>query len=226
MAFLRMMRLDMKKNRTLLAGCAISALLHAGLLSVINIRQQQAPAQDNRRTTVWLLPSTSALPPLSASDSVAPPAAAPAMRRALAPAGRARSPGASEPTAAAEQQPALAVLPAAPATEHAATETGASLPADPFAPAATPVPGKFDANAAMKSARKLATAKATRDDPAVAQLYDKPLYGPPADTPLGTAVGRTARADCKNAAAGARILALVILPVMILTDKKDSGCKW
>jgi hypothetical protein len=78
----------------------------------------------------------------------------------------------------------------------------------------------------MKSARKLATAKSTKDDPAVAQIYDKPLYGLPSDTPAGTAVGRTARADCKSVAAGTGILALVILPVMILTDKKDSGCKW
>ena len=101
-----------------------------------------------------------------------------------------------------------------------------NIPADPFAAAPAPVKGKFDVNAAMKSARKLATAKSTRDDPPVAQIYDKPLYGLPSDTPLGTAVGRTARADCKAVAQGTGILALIIVPVMILTDKKDSGCKW
>ncbi|KQX01512.1 hypothetical protein ASC94_02520 [Massilia sp. Root418] len=116
-----------------------------------------------------------------------------------------------------------AALPA-PASAPAAAQ--AALPADPFAAAPAPAPGKFDVNAAMKSARKLATAKSTKDDPAVAQIYDKPLYGPPSDTPLGKSVANTARADCKNVAAGTGLLALVILPVMILTDKKDSGCKW
>lgn len=222
----------MARNRTLLPGIAVSLLLHAGLIALFAAPKRPAPQPDTRRTLVWITPR--AVPPATAIVPSQPdrPEPAVAARRdraqqaqALQPPVRARHPAADEPAAKAEQPPAMAVLPAT-APEQAAAPADARLPADPFAPAATPVPGKFDANAAMKSARKLATAKATKDDPAVAQLYDKPLYGPPADTPLGTAVGRTARADCKNAAAGAGILALVILPVMILTDKKDSGCKW
>jgi hypothetical protein len=101
------------------------------------------------------------------------------------------------------------------------------LPADPFASTpVSPEPSRFDKHAALKAARKLATAKSTRDDPAVAQIYDKPLYGLPTDTPTGQAVARTARGDCKNVASGTGILALVIVPLMILTDKKDAGCKW
>ena len=126
------------------------------------------------------------------------------------------------------QRPATREAPAAaPSTEAVnIAQKPVDIPPDPFASPSASVKGKLDVNAAMKSARKLATAKSTKDDPPVAQIYDKPLYGMPSDTPLGTAVARTARADCKTAAAGTGILALIIIPAMILTDKKDSGCKW
>lgn len=233
----------MAKNRTLLPGIAVSLLLHAGLIALLAAPSRPGPQPDTRRMMVWLTPR--AVPPAPAKPAAAAPVIAPVSGPVIASARRpppvtperARQPDATAPNAATEQRPAMTVVPAAPpatapapASGHATAQAGAtadpSLPADPFAPAAAPVQGKFDVNAAMKSARKLATAKSTKDDPPVAQIYDKPLYGPPSDTPLGSAVGRTARADCKSVASGAGILALVILPVMILTDKKDSGCKW
>lgn len=226
----------MDRNRTLLAGGLISLLLHAALLYMLNAPQQRQAEPDARRMMVWLTPPPLLRPAPPEAHTLPEPQRAKTVKRApapLRPATRQARPDA-DPHGASTQQPTLAVAPApaspaasatSPAVVQAGT-AGTALPADPFAPAAAPVQGKFDVNAAMKAARKLATAKSTKDDPAVAQIYDKPLYGLPSDTPLGSAVGKTARADCKTAAAGAGLLALVILPVMILTDKKDSGCKW
>lgn len=229
----------MAKNRTLLPGIAVSLLLHAGLIALLAAPSRPGPQPDTRRMMVWLTPR--AVPPAPAKAAATAPEAAPVIAPVIASAGRpapvtpkrARQPDAAAPDAATEQRPGMAVAPAAPpapASGHATAQAGAtadpSLPADPFAPAIAPVQGKFDVNAAMKSARKLATAKSTKDGPPVAQIYDKPLYGLPSDSPLGSAVGKTARADCKSVASGTGILALVILPVLILTDKKDSGCKW
>jgi hypothetical protein len=231
----------MAQNRTLLPGIAISLLLHAGLIVMVTApkRPQPQPQLDTRRMLVWLTPP--ALPPMANPAEQAQPvpgavAAAAPLRERARPGPAQRAPqtanadstaataSATAPLAAGTTAASISAPAEGPAPAHASAD--ARLPADPFAAAPAPVPGKFDVNAAMKSARKLATAKSTKDDPAVAQIYDKPLYGLPSDTPAGTAVGRTARADCKSVAAGTGILALVILPVMILTDKKDSGCKW
>jgi len=222
----------MAEHRKLLPGIAV-LLLHAGLIALLAAPIRPEPRPDTRRMLVWLTPP--AVPPARPKAAATAPEAAPAIAPAIASTrrpvratpSRARQPDAAKPAASAEQQPAMAVVPAAPpapASDHATADP--RLPADPFAPATTPVQGKFDVNAAMESARKLATAKSTKGDPAVAQIQDKPLYGRASDTPLGSAVHRTARPDCKNIASGAGILALVILPAMILTDKKDSGCKW
>jgi hypothetical protein len=227
----------MAQNRTLLPGIAISLLLHAGLIVMVTApkRPQPQPQLDTRRMLVWLTPP--ALPPMAVPAEQAQPApgamaAVATLRERARPVPAQRAPqtanadstAATAPLAAGTTAASLPAPAEGPARAHASAD--ARLPADPFAAAPAPVPGKFDVNAAMKSARKLATAKSTKDDPAVAQIYDKPLYGLPSDTPAGTAVGRTARADCKSVAAGTGILALVILPIMILTDKKDSGCKW
>lgn len=209
----------MKRDRKLLAGVTVSLLLHAGLLYTLNAPTHKELVPDARRLTVWLIPK-----PLEAR--VPPPAIIPPEPPALAK--RLEKPAAAAkaitqtPKATTSEPPA----PAPPTEADNLSQKPADIPPDPFAQAPAPVKGKFDVNAAMKSARKLATAKSTKDDPAVAQIYDKPLYGLPSDTPLGTAVSRTARADCKSVAQGTGIFALIIVPVMILTDKKDSGCKW
>ncbi|KQV82342.1 hypothetical protein ASD15_09885 [Massilia sp. Root351] len=217
----------MAKNRTLLPGIAVSLLLHAGLIAMMAAPVHRERPPDPRRMMVWLTPPAAL--PSSQPVGTPVPAAAPetATRRAPLPPPRlSQRPGSAvrAQSAAPVEQPSAVAHSGA--TPPATAQAGPSLPADPFAPAAAPVQGKFDVSAAMKSARKLATAKSTKDDPPVAQIYDKPLYGPPSDTPLGSAVGRTARADCKDVASGTGILALIIVPVMILTDKKDSGCKW
>lgn len=209
----------MKRDRKLLAGVAVSLLLHAALLYSLHDQSRREATPDARRMTVWLMqkPLQRQAPPPVVS-SIVPPALVKRAQRSEAPA------SSVTPTRPVASSETLAASP--PAEAETTAPKHADIPQDPFAQPSAPVKGKFDVNAAMKSARKLATAKSTKDDPPVAQIYDKPLYGLPSDTPLGTAVGRTARADCKTAAAGTGILALIIVPVMILTDKKDSGCKW
>lgn len=204
-----------------MAGVAVSMLLHAALLYMLYAPAYKESAPDARRMMVWLLPKPLHRP--------SPPPLLPTPAEAPVVAKRTQRPTATA-TTIPQPAPDTSNVVAAPTVidpdQHASNT--ADIPPDPFAPLPPPstAKGKFDVNAAMKSARKLATAKATKDDPAVAQIYDKPLYGLPGDTPLGTAVSRTARGDCKTVASGTGILALIIVPVMILTDKKDSGCKW
>jgi hypothetical protein len=217
----------MQKNRTLTTGAVVSLFLHASLVYLVFAPAQKEAVPDARRMLVWLVPApTPRPPPPPVPISQIPPETPVAATRAKRPA--AVAPAITPPTPGAETG-AIAVTAVTPVREaEKLAEKSVDMPPDPFAPATAPAPvkGKFDVNAAMKSARKLATAKSTKDDPAVAQIYDKPLYGLPGDTPLGTAVSRTARGDCKSVAQGTGILALIIVPVMILTDKKDSGCKW
>jgi hypothetical protein len=208
----------MAKNRTLLPGVAVSLLLHAVLIAMFIAPKRPEPQADARRMMVWLtLPAKPATP----LQPVKQPPAVAAVRQPRAEPGQRPQPRRVQPEATV-----AAAQPQTQAPPQAQAQTEVQLPADPFAAAPAASPGNFDVNAAMKSARKLATAKSTKGDPPVAQIYDKPLYGLPGDTPLGSSVARTARADCKNVAAGTGILALIIVPVMILTDKKDSGCKW
>lgn len=202
-----------------MAGVAVSLLLHAALLHMLYAPTRKEMVPDAPRMMVWLLPKPlhRPSPPLLLPTPSVPPISA---KRAQRPAASALPSTQAIPAT----NNASVAFPAVDADQHATKS--ADIPPDPFASAPAPVKGKFDVNAAMESARKLATAKSTKDDPAVAQIYDKPLYGLPGDTPLGTAVSRTARGDCKSIAQGTGILALIIVPVMILTDKKDSGCKW
>jgi hypothetical protein len=215
----------MAKNRTLLPGVAVSLLLHAVLIAMFIAPKRPEPQADARRMMVWLtLPAKPATP----LQPVKPPPAVAAVRQPRAePVQRPQQqPRSVQPETVAAAQPQTQAPPPTQPLSQAPTQAEVQLPADPFAAAPAASPGNFDVNAAMKSARKLATAKSTKGDPPVAQIYDKPLYGLPSDTPLGSSVARTARGDCKSVAAGTGILALIIVPVMILTDKKDSGCKW
>ena len=99
-------------------------------------------------------------------------------------------------------------------------------PADPFASAPARPSGAFDANAALRSARTLAIAKAGKDDPAVAQLRDKPASGLATENELGKGIRQGARADCLTSAYGAGILAPHLILRAVLNDKKYHGCKW
>ena len=80
-------------------------------------------------------------------------------------------------------------------------------------------------NAALKTARKVATEKGALQDPAragtpVAQLDDHPLYPERTETELARKIDGAKRGDCKNTGAG------LLSPLIWLLDKKDHGCKF
>lgn len=106
--------------------------------------------------------------------------------------------------------------PAADPVPNAITVAPAPTPADPLA---TDAP-KFDMEAALKTARKVANERdPAKAGTAVGQIPDKPLR---TETQLARDIASGKRGDCRTAYAGAGLLA----PLVMLLDKKDSGCKW
>lgn len=217
------------RRRSLVPGVAISLSLHAGLLAwVVHQRPPLPAAAPSRWLTVSLVPARQTPQPAPETESKP--------RQHDVPPPHARQPSPGQPAHAAAPQPVTAGQPQrgiAAAPPPAVTTAAPPAPPaangdapDPFAAPPAPRPGAFDASAALKSARKLAVAKAGKDDPAVAQLQDKPVNGLAADSTLGKDMKRAARPDCLTAGAGAGILAPLLLAAMVLTDKKDHGCKW
>ena len=150
--------------------------------------------------TVWIRPPRPIVKPLPPPP---PPIARVAPKREKKPV-RAASPRA---TAAA---PATAPVP------NAITVAPSPTPADPLT---TDAP-KFDMAAALSTARKVASERdPSKVGTAVGQIPDKPLR---TETQLARDIASGKRGDCRTAYAGAGLLA----PLVMLLDKKDSGCKW
>ncbi len=146
--------------------------------------------------TVWIRPPTPII------KSLPPPLATVAPQREQKPLRAAASPRAAAP--AAEPVPnAMKVAPS-------------PTPADP------PVAGapKFDMEAALRTARTVASeTDPAKAGTAVGQIPEQPLR---TQTQLARDIASGKRGDCRTAYAGAGLLA----PVLMLLDKKDSGCKW
>ncbi len=203
------------KPQTIAAGVVLSLFLHAGLFHFFKAPAPYRAAPDEQPgapySIVWMAPPKVAqvLPQRVPEVTRAAPARpAPAQRAA----GRAaKAPIATAATASLLPEPITAPLPTQPPPD-AAAEAGA--------------PPKFDVNAALKSARKFATERARPGDPPVAQLQDKPINELRSESQLARNIQQASRADCKDVARGTGILALVVVPYLVLTDKKDSGCKW
>ena len=203
-----------KRPGTLLVGGMLSLLLHAGLLYLYRTaappRADSAPGAPY--TMVWMVPlkphaaptPAAALPERGAAIS-APPRTVPARRVPKRPADTTVASAASQPiTTTATPQPA------------AASTLAAEAEAAP----------RFDVNLALASARKFAGERARKSDPAVAQLQDKPINELRSESQLAGNIQKASRGDCKTMASGLGVLALVVVPLVLLTDKKDSGCKW
>jgi hypothetical protein len=108
--------------------------------------------------------------------------------------------------------------PAPASTPDATPAQDAAVQADPFAEPA-PQAGKFDMEAARRSARKVASERdPAKAGTAVGQLPEKPLAS---ETPLARKMSRAARADCKDGIPGG-----LLAPLLLAMDKKDHGCKW
>lgn len=224
------MKIEPYRSRSLAPGLVISLLIHAGLLALL-VTQRPAPpvAQAVRWLTVSLVP-TPAVKPEPVAEPVPPPVAVPVTPPKVRDKALARAPLRAQPAPRPkpdqdqEREPrqeatAITVMPAVPA--HAPVDAP-----DPFAAPPSKSPGTFDTTAALKSARKLALAKAGKDDPAVAQLRDKPVNGLAAENELGHGIKQAARPGCLMSAAGSGVLAPLLIAAQVLTDKKDHGCKW
>ena len=204
-------------------GIAISVLLHVLLIFGYRISMPSGPVPSGppaEAMTVWLRPApppvavtppkSRELPPPKAVAKVEPPRKKPKDEEKLA--ARLRQPAPAEPAAPSAQ--------AAAAPQPITVRTPAGQLADPLHPEL--VPKKFDMEAALKTARKVANER----DPAranlpVGQLDTHPLYPEQTETKLARDIQSASRPDCKTASPGG-----LLAPLFWMMDKKDSGCKW
>ena len=194
-------------RRSIALGIAVSLLLHGALIYLWRHVQPSVPPDTAPRVesiAVWIRPLAAKPPP--------PPVEVIKPKREAKPVSKPK-------LAAARETPAVATAPAA--SPQAITV----VPASPATPAAsadtfTQETPKFDMEAARKTARKMAGERdPSKVGTAVGQIPDKPLQ---TETQLARDIAQGKRGDCRTAYAGAGLLA----PVLMLLDKKDSGCKW
>ena len=197
----------LRQRRSIALGIAVSLLLHGALITLWRHVQPSVPPDTAPRVesiAVWIRP-LAAKPPPPPVDIVKPkrepkPISKPKLATTR------ETPAAA--TAPAPGPQAITVVPASPATPAASADTFTQE---------TP---KFDMEAARKTARKMAGERdPSRVGTAVGQIPDKPLQ---TETQLARDIAQGKRGDCRSAYAGAGLLA----PVLMLLDKKDSGCKW
>jgi hypothetical protein len=193
-----------RRNRIAL-GVALSLLLHALLLAAYRNKPTPIDAMDgapSHSIAVWLRP---------------PPPAMPEREKEPEPAVRAAPPR-HVPTEQRRRRRVIAVTP----------DRAAPYRPEPFAvePEPTPAPAtgseaapRFDPDAARKMARQLATVPdPMRAGTAVGQFPAKPYA---TETKAARVISQTRRRDCKDGLPGG-----LLGPLIILMDKKDSGCQW
>lgn len=197
-------------RRGIVLGIAVSLLLHGALIYLWRHVQPAAPPDTAPRVesiAVWIRPLAAKPPP--------PPVEVVKSKREPKPISKPK-------LATARETPAAATAPASP------PQAITVVPASPAAPAASPdtirqetqETPKFDMEAARKTARKMAGERdPSKVGTAVGQIPDKPLQ---TETQLARDIAQGKRGDCRTAYSGAGLLA----PVLMLLDKKDSGCKW
>ena len=199
------------QRRSIALGIAVSLLLHGALIALWRHVQPSVPPDTAPRVesiAVWIRPLAAKPPPPPPVEVIKPKREAkPVSKPKLATARE--TPAAATAPAASPQ--AITVVPASPATPAASADTFRQE---------TPETPKFDMEAARKTARKMAGERdPSKVGTAVGQIPDKPLQ---TETQLARDIAQGKRGDCRTAYAGAGLLA----PVLMLLDKKDSGCKW
>lgn len=194
-------------RRSIALGIAVSLLLHGALIYLWRHVQPSVPPDTAPRVesiAVWIRP-LAAKPHPPPVEVVKPKREAKPVSKPKLAAARETPVAASAPAASPQ---AITVVPASPATPAASADTFTQE---------TP---KFDMEAARKTARKMAGERdPSKVGTAVGQIPDKPLQ---TETQLARDIAQGKRGDCRTAYAGAGLLA----PVLMLLDKKDSGCKW
>jgi hypothetical protein len=193
-----------KRPFRLFVGLTLSIAVHALLvfawrLGAVTPQIDQEPVR--RAIAVWLRP-----PPPPVAEAVIPPP--PSTSRPRRPATR---------TAAARPRPA-------PSTELIAIPDptpGKTEPPDVFSvtPAEDKAAPRFDLEAAKSTARKVANERdPAKAGTALAQFPDKELA---TESKAARAIAQAKRRDCKDGLPGG-----LLGPLLLLLDKKDSGCKW
>jgi hypothetical protein len=185
---------SLRRRPGIVAGIAVSLVLHAVLLFGYRLSKPDVHEQPARTMTVWLQPAKPPPPPPPREKQEKPEVAKAAPRARSTPAPQAAEP---QPVVAAQVTPAESqaiTLPPAP---------------DPLHPELQPK--QFDMNAALKTARKVANEK----DPAraglpVAQLDDHPLYPENHETQLQKGVASAKKGDCLQKGAGLGLLAPLV----------------
>src|SRR5471032_2618417 len=173
------------KRRSVVAGIALSLLLHGFLIFGYRSALLPAPAPvpvPNQAMTVWIQAPPRMQEEARQADAVRPQPAPPKNRKQ-------------------ERQPLK--------TQQA------DLRQEP-APA-------LDMDAARRTARALANEPDPKLAPGTlaAQLDQHPLYQKSQETRLAREIGSAKRANCKDGVPGG-----LLAPLLLLMDKKDSGCKW
>ncbi len=186
-----------RRRPGLAAGLAVSVLLHALLLAVWRTPSAPPARPDDARR--WTEPLTVRLLP--------PP-------RPIA------EPRQQQPVRErAARAPAPAVVAVRPAREPAPITVTPAPPTEPE----PDTPPRFDRDAARSAARGMANDLAMPGTNwAAEKLNEGKEWQETRDEKLGGQVARAARSDCRTAYAGAGLFA----PLIMLMDKKDSGCKF
>lgn len=191
---------ERRRVRRVAWGIVVSILVHGALL------------------TAWRggQPVVAPAPPRPIAVRVQPPPTPPRVETLPPPAPR---PAPSAPTARPKPKP----KPKAPVIAVPPDTNRAGEP-DPFvveqqeAPAEPETP-RFDPEAARRTARSLANMRdPAKEGTAVGQFSEKPLE---TESRAARAIKAAKRRDCKDGIPGG-----LLAPLLLLADKKDSGCKW
>lgn len=187
-----------RMQRRIGVGIALSLAVHALVLNLQRIDARRPVDAAPRPIAVRLRPPPP--PPLPRIDETPAPPLKPAPR----------APRRAPPKA---PRPVIAVDPApTPAASDPFTVQQAPQPEPEAAP-------RFDVEAARKMARSLAHIRdPAREGTAIGQFPDKPLE---TETRAARAIGAAKRRHCKDGIPGG-----LLAPLLLLADKKDSGCKW
>lgn len=127
----------------------------------------------------------------------------------------ASAPAAKNPTRSVSPKRPRSVIALPPREQAPADAFVVDQPPEPAPPEAP----RFDPDAARKMARSLAHMRdPAKEGTAIGQFPDKPLE---TESRAARAIGAAKRRDCKDGIPGG-----LLAPLILLADKKDSGCKW
>src|SRR5471030_290258 len=180
----------LRNRRGIALGIAVSLLLHAGLIYVWRAVKPVATPDTGPRVesiAVWIRPLAAKPPPPPIAEAKPKPEPKPIStpKKAIS---------REETPLITAQPPSQNTISIAPATPPAPVATPDALSSD------TP---KFDMNAALRTARKVASERdPSKVGTAVGQIPDKPLQ---TETQLARDIAEGKRGDCRTAYAGAGI---------------------